>query len=158
MQAVNNIYATSLVIGGSGILVMGSSGSGKTSLAMTLIERAQWSGRAASLISDDQTFLQVREGQLIAYAPPAIAGAVEIWGAGIFHVPYQPEARIDLCVELVAPEFALRYPSGDPLARSRSFLGVNVLLLSLAELRGGRESSNCARAVEAELFMTRWSE
>lgn len=158
VEPVKNTYATSLVVDGCGILVMGLSGSGKTSLALTLIERARWSGRAALLISDDQTFLQEREGRLIACAPPTIAGAVEIRGAGIFHVPYQPEAKVDLCIELVAPEEALRYPSDDPKSQSRSFLGVRVPLLSLAELRDGRESMNSARAVEATLFMKRWSE
>ncbi|MBX8803485.1 hypothetical protein HBA92_22545, partial [Ochrobactrum sp. MR28] len=46
-------HATSLVLGSFGILICGASGSGKSSLALTLIERAQQTGRVGTLISDD---------------------------------------------------------------------------------------------------------
>lgn len=151
-------HATSLVLGSYGVLLSGASGSGKSSLALTLIERAHQTGRVGTLISDDQTLLSSGlledEGKLIATAPPAIAGAVEIRGAGLFVVPYQPHAEINLLVELVQAEKAPRYPSGT----SRELAGIMVPVLLLPELSGANDSLQCARAIEATLFMKRWGE
>ena len=60
-----------------GVLLRGPSGSGKSDLALRLIEMG---GR---LIADDQTRL-VRKGQsLLASAPAALAGLIEARGVGI---------------------------------------------------------------------------
>lgn len=147
-------HATSLVLGSYGILLSGASGAGKSSLALTLIERAHQTGRVGTLISDDQTLLSAEGDKLIATAPPAIAGAIEIRGAGLFVVPYQPQAEISLLVELVQAEKAPRYPTGT----SRELAGIVVPVLLLPELVGACDSLQCARAIEATLFMKRWGE
>lgn len=147
-------HATSLVLGSYGVLLSGASGSGKSSLALTLIERAQHLGRVARLISDDQTILSVKDQKLIGLAPPAIAGAIEIRGAGLFAVPYQPYAEIHLLVELVPAELAPRYPADN----TRELLGFTVPVLVLPSLGITCDSLQCARAIEATLFMKRWNE
>lgn len=147
-------HATSLVLSSYGILLSGVSGSGKSSLALTLIERAHQAGRVGTLISDDQTILSVKQERLIATTPPAIAGAVEIRGAGLFAVPFKPEAEIHLLVELVAAEFAPRYP----LDGTRELAGIAVPLLVLPALTGSCDSLQTARAIEATLFMKRWND
>ncbi|WOC16044.1 HPr kinase/phosphorylase [Pseudochrobactrum sp. MP213Fo] len=147
-------HATSLVLGSYGILLCGPSGSGKTSLALTLIERAHMAGRVGTLIADDQTVLSVCDQKLMASTPPAIAGAIEIRGAGLFSVPYQPEAKIDLLVELVATAQAPRYPADS----KRELAGLMIPVLELPRLAGAYDSLQCARAIEATLFMKRWGD
>ena len=145
-------HATSLVLGSFGILLCGASGSGKSSLALTLIERAQQSGRVGMLISDDQTIISTENGNLIASAPHEIAGAVEIRGAGLFEVPYQPQAEINLLVELLTADKAPRYPTDE----KRELVGLMLPVLTLPALAGDCDSLQCARAIEATLFMKRW--
>lgn len=145
-------HATSLVLGSFGILVCGVSGSGKSSLALTLIERAHQAGRIGTLISDDQTILCTENDKLIASTPPAIAGAIEIRGAGLFEVSYQPRAEISLLVELVSADKAPRYPVDE----KRELAGLMIPVLTLPELAGDCNSLQCARAIEATLFMKRW--
>lgn len=147
-------HATSLVLGSHGVLLCGVSGSGKSSLALTLIERAHQTGRVGTLISDDQTLLSAEGDRLIASAPHAIAGAIEIRGAGLFAVPYQPQAEISLLVELVPAEKAPRYPTDE----KRVLAGILLPVLLLPELAGACDSLQCARAIEATLFMKRWGD
>lgn len=146
-------HATSLVLGCHGLLVSGVSGAGKSSLALMLIERAHQFGRVGTLIADDQTVLHVADQKLIASTPPAIAGAIEIRGAGIFKVDYQREAEINLLVELVPAAQAPRYPTDEV----RVLAGVTLPVLTLPELAGACDSLQCARAIEATLFMKRWT-
>lgn len=145
-------HATSLVLGSYGVLLSGASGSGKSSLALTLIERAHQAGRVGTLISDDQTIIRRQDDALLAIAPDVIAGAVEIRGAGLFKVPYQPKAQISLLVELVAADKAPRYPADE----KRELSGTLIPVLVLPELAGACDSLQCARAIEATLFMKRW--
>ncbi|HWD14798.1 HPr kinase/phosphatase C-terminal domain-containing protein [Pseudochrobactrum sp. sp1633] len=145
-------HATSLVLGSFGILLCGASGSGKSSLALTLIERAHQNGRVGMLISDDQTIISTENGNLIASAPDAIAGAVEIRGAGLFEVSYQPQAEINLLVELLTADKAPRYPTDE----KRELVGLMLPVLTLPALAGDCDSLQCARAIEATLFMKRW--
>lgn len=147
-------HATSLVIGSYGVLLSGPSGSGKSSLALTLIERALQFGRPAILISDDQTLLAAEKGRLMAYTPPAIAGAIEIRGAGLFEVPYQDRAPVHLLVELVEADKAPRYPHD----KKRILAGIEIASLILPDLASACDSLQCARAIEASLFMKRWGE
>jgi hypothetical protein len=63
--------------GWRGVLIQGPSGSGKSDLALRLIE-AGW-----ALVSDDRTTLWRSGGQLYGACPPAIAGLIEARGVGI---------------------------------------------------------------------------
>ena len=62
------LHATSIAIGGHGLLIMGASGAGKSDLALRLIDRG------ATLISDDYTIASPRDGRLLLSAPQTIAG------------------------------------------------------------------------------------
>jgi serine kinase of HPr protein (carbohydrate metabolism regulator) len=73
--------ATCVAIGGRGVVIEGPSGSGKSSLALGLIDRG------AALVGDDGISLEAREGRLWALPPPNIAGKLEIRNLGIVDFP-----------------------------------------------------------------------
>jgi HPr kinase/phosphorylase len=91
----------------AGILILGPSGSGKSDLALRLIERG------AALVSDDRTELFVRDDRLCARAPAALAGLLEVRGLGIVQLPYAPEACVAVVVQLVAPSEIERFPESE---------------------------------------------
>lgn len=100
---IANVHATCVMLARAGdsfslhragVLLLGASGSGKSDLALRLIERG------ALLVSDDRTELFVRDEKLFARAPAALAGLLEIRGAGIIELSYEREAQISLAVEL----------------------------------------------------------
>lgn len=88
----------------SGVLILGASGSGKSDLALRLIERG------ASLVADDRVDLFVTDGRLKARAPERLAGLIEIRGLGIMTFPYEAEATLGLAVELVDSSDTMRMP------------------------------------------------
>lgn len=93
-----NIHATALALKGHALLLLGSSGSGKSDLALRLMDRS-W-----GLIADDRVDLEVRAGRLFAHCPPALAGKIEVRGLGILTVPTHPHAPVALAISLRAPE------------------------------------------------------
>jgi len=100
-HAQNNIHATGLVLGGAGVMVRGRSGSGKSLLALALLDRADGRGEAALLVSDDRIVLTRGEHCLYMQAPPGIAGLIELRGRGIVARPSAERAEVHLIVDLV---------------------------------------------------------
>lgn len=101
MSEAVNVHATALRLAGRGILLRGRSGSGKSSLALSTLRRAEAAGLDAALVADDQVFLG-REGDvLVARAPAATAGLIEVRGIGVLPERHLPAARLDLVVDLV---------------------------------------------------------
>ncbi len=90
-----------VAIGGRGILIEGPAGSGKSSLALALIDRG------AELVSDDGVVLSVRAGQLWASPHPNTQGQLEVRNLGILRTPFLAEIRICLKLGLdpAAPRF-----------------------------------------------------
>lgn len=104
-------HGTALVIGDAGILVRGASGAGKSSLALALIAAARAEGRFARLVADDRVVLSLRHERIVMRAPPAIAGLVEVRGAGLAEVAHLDGAVLRLVVD-ISPA-APRYPEED---------------------------------------------
>ncbi len=77
-----NIHGTTVDFNGAGILIIGKSGSGKSDLALRLIEN-----KKACLVSDDQTILERQGNHIRASAPKSIAGLLEVRGLGIMKYP-----------------------------------------------------------------------
>jgi len=121
VSSATQIHATCVEVAGAGVLLIGAPGTGKSDLALRLIDEG------ARLVADDRTDLLRREGDLFASAPETIAGRIEVRGLGIMAVPTVARARVRLAVELVGPAAVERLP--DP--RRRDFLGVSVPLLAL---------------------------
>ena len=96
MKITDNIYATSVAINNSGVLIIGKSGSGKSDLALRLINN-----KNAVLVSDDRTDISVKDNELYASAPEVIKGLMEIRGIGIVRLDYTPIAEVKLVINLV---------------------------------------------------------
>ena len=99
-----NIHGTAILAGDRGILIVGRSGAGKTTLALALIDFFSRNGLFSRLVADDQLLVAVREGGLVCRAPDSIAGLVEVPGIGPQSISSMGAAVIDLCVRLVEPE------------------------------------------------------
>ena len=99
---MNMIHSTTVDWDGSGILIIGDSGSGKSDLALRIIEAG---GR---LVSDDQTQINESNGKLYASSAPNIEGKIEIRGVGIRDVKYKGKTNIVLAIELVSKPADLR--------------------------------------------------
>jgi serine kinase of HPr protein (carbohydrate metabolism regulator) len=101
-------------------LITGPSGSGKSDLALRLLDRS------FALVSDDQTIVKRSGDRLLATAPPAIAGKLEIRGIGIVEMDRVDDVPVALLVELTSD--IERLPDD---SRSRPILGVSVPLISI---------------------------
>jgi serine kinase of HPr protein (carbohydrate metabolism regulator) len=115
------LHATSVAIDGRAVLLSGPSGSGKSDLALRLIDRG------AALVSDDYTLVKRVDGRLLATAPATIAGKMEVRGLGIVDVPAIGDAPVALIVDLFTP--ADRMPL-EPLRRA--IAGIDVPVAKIA--------------------------
>ena len=114
------IHATAVASAGRAVLICGPSGSGKSDLALRLIDRG-W-----RLVSDDQTIVHRAGDGLLASAPTTIAGKLEIRGIGIVELEHDDDVPVRLAVELTSE--LQRLPDD---ARERRILGVAVPMISV---------------------------
>jgi serine kinase of HPr protein (carbohydrate metabolism regulator) len=93
------IQATCVVVDGLGVLLRGPSGSGKSELALQLIDGG------ARLVADDGVELRRQGERLFARLPPSapesVRGRIELRGLGILPAPTVAEASLDLIIDLV---------------------------------------------------------
>src|SRR5262245_20850435 len=99
------VHASAVLIGARALLIRGPAGSGKSLLALKLIEAAQ-SGllRFARLIADDRVRLEPCHGRLLARAPEELAGLIEVRGLGIRRMAHEPVAVVGGIVVLAAAD------------------------------------------------------
>jgi len=120
------VHATAVAIttavGPRAVLLRGASGSGKSDLALRLIDAG------ARLIADDQSELRRQGEAIIVRAPAAIAGLIEVRGVGILRVDTIAEAPLALLADLTAPKLIERLP---PLASER-ILGLDLPRIAVA--------------------------
>ena len=116
------IHATCVAIGGRGVLITGPSGSGKSDLALRLIDRG------ALLVSDDYTSVTRVGAALEARAPANIAGRMEIRGIGIV------ERETLECAPVALYIAATSTPARMPDAESAVITGVVIPRLDLVLL------------------------
>ena len=104
------------------VLLRGPPGAGKSDLALRLIDQG-W-----RLVADDQTAIERAGEALLASAPGAIAGLLEVRGLGILTLPALARARLCLVADLVAAGKVERLPA----AAHCELLGVTLPRLDLA--------------------------
>jgi serine kinase of HPr protein (carbohydrate metabolism regulator) len=88
------MHASCVALEGRAILLCGLSGSGKSDLALQLIDRG------FTLVADDQTIVRKQGQRLLASSPTTIAGLLEIRGIGIVTMPTVTDVQVALVVEL----------------------------------------------------------
>lgn len=99
MLRVEVLHGTGVALGGAGLLILGPAGSGKSSLALSLM------ALGAALVADDRTELRrPDDGPPVMSAPLALRGLIEARGIGILRAEAQGSARLVLCVDLGAVE------------------------------------------------------
>ena len=106
-----NLHATALLVGGRGVLVRGPSGSGKSSLTLSLLQRGGKPGDPARLVADDQVRVEVEGGRVWLSPFAAIASLIEIRGVGILTLPHATRAPLDLVVDLAERADLERLPA-----------------------------------------------
>jgi len=118
--SAETVHASTVAIDGRAVLIQGPSGSGKSDLALRLLDRG------FTLVSDDQTTVKRDGSRLIASSPPTIAGKLEIRGIGIVEVETISEVPVALLVELTSD--IQRLPDD---SRERPVLGIPLPLITI---------------------------
>ena len=112
MASGPTIHASAVLVGAHAILIRGPTGSGKSQLALRLIEAAPHGPLIFSrLVADDRVHVAVAHGRLIARPARPLAGLIEIRGIGIGRFPYEEIAVVASVVDLAATT-AQRLPEG----------------------------------------------
>ena len=117
------LHASCVARSGRAILIFGRSGSGKSDLALRLIDRG------AQLVSDDYTLVRPAGGALFASAPATIQGKIEMRGIGILERETVSDVPVCLVVDL---DDAVERMPIDPGART--IAGIALPLVNVSGL------------------------
>jgi HPr kinase/phosphorylase len=116
------LHGSAFAYGGSGCLILGASGTGKSRITAEALMMG------AKLIGDDRIVLQPLMGMVAAAAAPEIAGVIELRGLGLLRMNDTLGKHVlHLVIELD--------PTADerlPRVEKRQFLGVDVPYLRMA--------------------------
>lgn len=112
---VDLVHGTAVAIDGHGVMMLGRSGSGKSDLALRLVDRG------ALLISDDAVVVDFTRERPVLSAAPNIESKLEIRGVGICTVASTDSAPLRLLVDLEAKPERLPHERG-----TRALLGFDV--------------------------------
>jgi HPr kinase/phosphorylase len=125
------VHGTMVEVLGLGVLLRGRSGSGKSDLALGLVDRGH------CLVADDLVEFAVNEGQLIGSCRAGCSGFIEIRGLGVVNLVHlygeqavRSQAALGLVLSLETVDDG-RWNSGGCQHRDWNLLGVNVMELML---------------------------
>ena len=127
---LKRIQSTSVVIDDNGVLILGDSGSGKSDLALRLIDNG------ATLISDDISICRKNSNNIYLYCPPEIRGLLEVREIGIITVPFVERIKLRLVVNLKSNNNE-RFPKDS----SFRILGIKIPIINIE----GKNSSAVAK-------------
>jgi HPr kinase/phosphorylase len=153
------IHGTCVALGRRAALLRGPSGSGKSDLALRFLFLAR-RGPAAleppALVADDQVVVRRDDSRVLASAPQAIAGQMEVRSVGIVNLKQVPETELVLVVDLSGPDLVERLPENNmttqvagvelPLIRLAPFEASAPIKLALALASRGAKLSASPRA------------
>ena len=111
MNRSPSIHASAVLVGARAVLIQGISGSGKSRLALALLQAAtQGLIPFARLVADDRAHVEAAHGRLLVRPAETLGGLLEVRGLGIRRVPYEPVAVVGILAELGAQD-AERLPA-----------------------------------------------
>jgi serine kinase of HPr protein (carbohydrate metabolism regulator) len=117
------LHASCVAIRGRAVLIAGRSGTGKSDLALRLIDRG------GLLVSDDYTIVRRVEGRLLARAPANIEGKLEVRGLGI--LAFEPAGDVPVALHIDLDRRPERMRQGDEQV---SIAGVQLPSVAVAAL------------------------
>ena len=110
------VHASAVLIGARAVLIQGPSGSGKSRLALALLQTAQSAALPlVRLIGDDRVHIEAAHGRVLVRPAAALAGQIEVRGLGIRRVPHEPVGVVGLVVELGVAAERLPEPNQEAL-------------------------------------------
>jgi HPr kinase/phosphorylase len=118
------VPGTCVEVEGLGVLFRGPTGSGKSDLALRLIDGG------ARLIADDYTELSSESAILMARAPETIRDLLEVRGIGILKIGGALQAELGVVIDLVTADQVERRPEDESI----ELLGIRVPLFRLTPL------------------------
>lgn len=131
------IHATAVAISGTGLLIRGKSGLGKSDLALRLIDRG------ATLVSDDQVDIRRKDQDLLLSPPNSLAGKLEVRALGICECDHVTGVALKLVIDLK------EHPDRFPMDRQNTFLlGIKVASCTL-------NAMEASAAIKAEWALQR---
>lgn len=98
------LHASCVELRDTGVVLLGPPGSGKSDLAVRLIDGG------ARLVSDDRLAVERCGDVLIGRPPEAIAGLIEVRGLGIMRIDHCASSPLGLVVALGCAELRPRLP------------------------------------------------
>ena len=141
------VHGTCVAIDEFGVLIIGPPGSGKSDLALRLIDAG------ARLVADDYLYVEASGQELLAAVPDTIAGMMEVRGLGIVTLPYLDTCRIRLCVELVEPADVPRLPKRGATATYEN-IAIPSLALAPFDASAAAKVRLAVRAVRDGIVLT----
>jgi serine kinase of HPr protein (carbohydrate metabolism regulator) len=130
VTAAATIHASAVLVGARAILIRGRAGSGKSRLALALLQAEQGALRFARLVADDRVQVEPVHGRVLARPASALAGLIEVRGLGIRRLPYEPVAVVGTVVDLGLAK-ADRLP--DPVNQQAEIAGIAIPRLGVAD-------------------------
>lgn len=98
------LHASCVAVEDKGVLLLGTSGGGKSDLALRLIDAG------ATLVADDRVDISLSNNQLVARAPDALQGLLEVRGVGVLRLPQRAQVELFCAIELVDRASVERMP------------------------------------------------
>jgi HPr kinase/phosphorylase len=92
------LHASCVDFDGRGILIIGASGSGKSSLALACISLG------AVLVGDDYVDLSVESDRIVATHPPNISGLIEVPRVGVLNCSFIERTFVALAIDMSQAE------------------------------------------------------
>ncbi len=121
--STETVQAACVAVNGRAVLIESRSDETRTDLALRMIDRN------AVLVADDCAICVRQEGVLLASAPLASRGRIEVRGLGIVELSYAERVPVDLLVVIL--DSPPRFPEEQ---RTRRIAGIDVPVLPLAAL------------------------
>ena len=92
-------HASAVCLDGQAVMLTGESGSGKSSLALSLIE-----SHGATLVGDDRVLVTAQADGLYVAPHARLAGLIEMRGLGLLRRDYRQNITLALVVDLVTQD------------------------------------------------------